>query len=182
MEAGINGAFFGGLEGMITGGFLGGVEAGLAGRNVWTGAEKMVPVTPLDRVEPTGVANIKKASNFSPYIKGKEGVQMAEQEFVESGGTVLSQEVTIKVVGGEKTIRPDFVGEKDGIIYVYEVKNGPKASFTPNQKVNIPKLFEPGASFIPIGKNAAEIKQFAPFETTRTPYTGNFIFVYKHYW
>ena len=33
--------------------------------------------------------------------------------------------------------RFDFVGEKDRIPHLFEVKNGPTARMTPNQKINI---------------------------------------------
>ena len=63
-----------------------------------------------------------------------------------------------------------------------EVKNGPYASPTKNQLVNIPKLYQSGTSFIPIGKNAASIPEFFTFETKRIPFSGDYEIVYIHYW
>jgi hypothetical protein len=98
MEAGINGAFFGGLEGMITGGFLGGVEAGLTGRNVWTGAEKMVPVTPLDRVEPVGIQDIQNSSKVEPQYSKNKQKPIQEHHFVTNKNMRFTPEM-------EKTLR-----------------------------------------------------------------------------
>ena len=92
----------------------------------------------------------------------------------------MKREVTIEVDGVRN--RFDFVGMKNGKIYLYEVKNGPYARPTKNQLINIPKLHESGASFIPIGKNASSIPEFNSFEMKRMPFTGDFEVVYIHYW
>lgn len=54
-------------------------------------------------------------------------------------------------------------------------------SLTPNQKVVIPQLKDLHKGFVPIGKNAMRIPQFAPFVSNKQIYTGNFEFVLKHY-
>ena len=51
---------------------------------------------------------------------------------------------------------------------------------TPNQAIIIPKL-QQGASFIPVGKNAAEIIKLKPFVLTKSPYNGNYAVHYIHY-
>ena len=117
--------------------------------------------------------------NLSPYEKGRIGVERAMNEFMDDGGTILGTEVTIEV-NSVKT-RVDFVGEKDGILYLYEVKNGPYARLTPNQKVVIPQLQDFHKGFIPVGKNAMMINQLAPFVSNKQIYTGDFEFVLKHY-
>ena len=84
-------------------------------------------------------------------------------------------------VGGVQN-RFDFVGEKDGIIHFFEVKNGPKAPPTINQRINIPKLMTKEANFIPVGNNAADIKYLKINVLNKTPYKGNFKIIYKHYY
>lgn len=120
-----------------------------------------------------------RQKNLSPNEKGRIGVERAMNEFIDDGGTILGTEVTIEV-NSVKT-RVDFVGEKDGILYLYEVKNGPYARFTPNQKVVIPQLQDFHKGFIPVGKNAMMINQLAPFVSNKQIYTGDFEFVLKHY-
>ena len=90
----------------------------------------------------------------------------------------MRREVTVEV-GGVRN-RFDFVGLKDNVLHFYEVKNGPYARMTPNQAINIPKL-QQGASFIPVGKNAAEIIKLKPFVLTKSPYNGNYAVHYIHY-
>lgn len=52
---------------------------------------------------------------------------------------------------------------------------------TPNQRLNIPKLKQ-GASFIPVGKNAAKITDLNTFVLTKSPFKGNFEVHYIHYY
>lgn len=117
---------------------------------------------------------------ISAYKKGLVGVQKAQNEFVNSGGEILGNEITVEV----DVIRNrfDFVGSKDGIIYLYEVKNGIHAQMTTNQKINISKLQNHRSLFIPVGNNAAKIKIFKPFVTSKTPYMGDFRVVYRQYY
>lgn len=113
---------------------------------------------------------------MTPYEKGKQGVKWAIEEFKADGGTLLKEEVTIELDGVRN--RFDFVGKKGETLYLYEVKNGPTARFTPNQAINIPKMQVPNPPpFTPIGGNAAEIKDF----TVGQPFTGNYLVVYRHY-
>lgn len=53
---------------------------------------------------------------------------------------------------------------------------------TTNQKINIPKLQNHRSLFIPVGNNAAKIKIFKPFVTSKTPYMGDFRVVYRQYY
>lgn len=115
---------------------------------------------------------------LTPYEKGKMGVERAMREFEENGGEILAQEVTIEINGTR--IRLDFIGKKDGQLYLFEVKNGPYARPTPNQGKAIPLLKE-SHEFIPIGKNALRIDEFKPFVNSKKPYTGNYLFKYQHY-
>ena len=116
---------------------------------------------------------------LSPYEKGQVDVNRAIEEFRESGGVVLQREVTVEVDGVRN--RFDFVGRKGDMIYLYEVKNGPKAGPTPNQLKNILKLMQ-GVKFIPIGANAAKIQESYNYELLRIPYTGKYSVVYLHYY
>ena len=112
--------------------------------------------------------------NISPYEKGCQGVDRAIKDFIKQGGSNIQREVTIEVDGVR--IRVDFMGyDKNGMLQLYEIKNGPYAKFTHNQSIVIPKL-QQGASFIPYGKNA--INAGLPI---RMPYTGDYNFNYIHY-
>lgn len=73
--------------------------------------------------------------------------------------------------------RFDFVGEKDRIPHLFEVKNGPTARMTPNQKINIPIMQKQTPPFIPIGNNAISINYF----NIGQPYTGKYVVIYRHY-
>lgn len=93
---------------------------------------------------------------------------------------MIPQQVTIKVNG--TTIRPDFVGYKDNSLYIYEVKNGLKAGFTKNQKIVIPSFFKEHPVFFPKGVNGARVPMFKDLIINNKPYTGDYIFVIKHYY
>ena len=71
----------------------------------------------------------------------------------------------------------DFVGEKDRIPHLFEVKNGPTARMTPNQKINISIMQKQTPPFIPIGNNAISINYFIIGQ----PYTGNYVVIYRNY-
>ena len=73
--------------------------------------------------------------------------------------------------------RFDFVGEKDRIPHLFEVKNGPTARMTPNQKINISIMQKQTPPFIPIGNNAISINYFIIGQ----PYTGKYVVIYRHY-
>ena len=75
-----------------------------------------------------------------------------------------------------------FVGVKDGMIHIYEVKNGPYAKFTKNQKIAIPKLIEQHLPITPYGRNASNVPAFKSLIIDNKPYTGNYKVVIKHYW
>lgn len=92
--------------------------------------------------------------------------------------------MTIEVDG--TCTRIDLVGyDKDGVLTLFEVKNGPKASFTKNQNIVWPKIENNSSffstpsnsnskSFIPIGKNAARFQDLKPFVISRTPYNKSY--------
>ena len=114
---------------------------------------------------------------MTPYAKGVQGVNRAVEEFRNEGGTVLKEEVTIELNGARN--RFDFVGAKNDIPYLFEIKNGPNAGLTPNQKINLPQLMQNKPAFTPVGKNAMKIK--LPNFRVGQPYSGPYIVVYKHY-
>ena len=170
------------------GGTFNGVSAKMNGRSFWNGSPQIkVPTQPIEPV-PIGRSEskvvqfdseIKNTSmKMTPYEKGQLGVKWAMEDFEASGGTVLGKEVSVEVDG--ICNRFDFVGKKNGVLHLFEVKNGPYAHMTPHQKVNIPKLKQ-GASFIPVGKNAEEIINLKPFVLTKSPYNGGFVIHYIHY-
>ena len=62
---------------------------------------------------------------------------------------------------------------------MFEIKNGPKAGFTPNQKINLPKFLLNKTPFIPVGKNAARVPLFE--KSIGKLYTDDYIVIIKHY-
>lgn len=107
-------------------------------------------------------------------------MRRAIADFEAEGGVFIKKEVTVEIDGIRN--RFDFVGKKDGVIHLFEVKNGPYASPTKNQSINIPKLMNQNAKFIPVGKNAQFISDFNTYVLTKTPYNGNIKIVYIHYY
>ena len=188
------GAAMGGVTGAVIGGATGLIRAHKYGLDLWNGESKFKPQVNIDKemmeeVAPKipdattsrTTANIEgNVPKLTPYEKGKIGVDQAIKEFQEEGGVVYSQQVTIKVNG--VTIRPDFVGYKDGMLYIYEVKNGPYAGFTKNQKMVISEILKERPVFIPRGVNAGRVPMFQDLIINNRPYTGNYNFVIKHYY
>lgn len=86
-------------------------------------------------------------------MRGQAGVRKVAQAIEASGGKVLGREITVKA-GGVRS-RPDlFVELADGRRGFVEVKNGPSARLTKNQRVAYPAISSQG--FTPVGKNAAD--------------------------
>lgn len=191
---GTMGAFSGAMCGGALGGVFGGGIAIAKGQNFWhgnaiaqgrgmfswkntpvgeTGALSSVPDAMPKNSEPTSTSG--QAQRLTPYQKGQEGVDRAIAEFEADGGSVIKKEVTVNLNG--VCNRFDFVGEKDGTLYLFEVKNGPTARMTPNQKINIPIMRKQTPPFIPIGENAKSIKYFKIGQ----PYTDKYIVIYRHY-
>ena len=170
------------------GGVLNGVAAKFNGRSFFSGKPNIQ--MSIQPIEPVSIGSseakvvqfnseIKDTSmKLTPYEKGQLGVKWAMEDFEASGGTVLGKEVSVEVDGIRN--RFDFVGEKNGVLHLFEVKNGPYARMTPHQKINIPKL-EQGASFIPVGKNAENITYLRPFVLRKIPYNGDFVIQYIYY-
>lgn len=76
----------------------------------------------------------------------------------------------------------DFIGYKDDMLYIYEVKNGPRAGFTTNQKIVIPQILKERPLFFPRGVNAGRVPGFQNLIINNKPYTGDYNFVIKHYY
>ena len=91
-----------------------------------------------------------------------EGVDQAFNEITTDGGKVLSQEVTLGVNGVK--VRVDIAADFNGEIHLIEVKNGPSAGFTPNQKIAYPQMTDRvKIPVVPRGDNALPL--------TKTPYS-----------
>ena len=196
---------FSAVTGMVGGAASGAVTSGVAayfqGQNVWTGADiapgrnafsfKNTPVSESikttsgdflpdeipSQVKPDKpMSAVEEAPNhkMSPHEKGKIGVERAIEEFKAEGGTVYHKEVTIEIDGIRN--RFDFVGEKDGVLHLFEVKNGPHARLTTNQKININKMMRFKSSFIPRGKNASFVTY--PGFNVGQAYRGNYVTVF----
>ncbi len=181
------GAFVGAVTGAVIGGVAGGIQAHLEGNNWWNGNSLDAPQWYIES-NPEGPQSITGFNNdengvlnkFSPYEKGEQGVQRAMEEFKEQGGKVLGREVTIEADGTR--VRIDFIGEKDGMVHLFEVKNGQYARFTHNQSIVYPKLERAHMRFIPIGKNALGIKPFRINTIQHTPFSQPYQFNYIHYY
>ncbi|HBN05418.1 MAG TPA: hypothetical protein DD434_06475, partial [Bacteroidales bacterium] len=150
------------------GGLLGGTLNGLAalsnGRNFWTGnfPKQVTPTvtTPLPaQTTETNNANTK----ISPQEKGQQGVERAAEELKAQGYKIQSQEITLEVEGVR--VRVDLGASFNGEVHFIEVKNGPSAGFTPNQKIVYPKMME-NIPVIPKGFNAMKMQELQVGEPT----------------
>ncbi len=135
LKAGLNGAITGAAIGGVSGIANGIVESRANNVDFWTGKTSQSNPSSLTTQSATNTkANQMEAQ--SPVQKGKAGVEKASLELEAEGYTLLSHEITVEVNGVR--IRLDIAMYKDGNVYLVEVKNGPHAGFTPNQKSCIP--------------------------------------------
>lgn len=153
----ISGAAIGGVSGIANGI----VESRANNVDFWTGKTSQSNPSSLTTQSATNTkANQMEAQ--SPVQKGKAGVEKASLELEAEGYTLLSHEITVEVNGVR--IRLDIAMYKDGNVYLVEVKNGPHAGFTPNQKAAYPQMTDSPnilkAPIIPKGYNASQIPQF----------------------
>lgn len=92
--SGTTSGLIGGASGGLIGGVAGGIDAASDGRNFWNG--KYGEDHLLNRTYDVGIRQTNIESNSkSPYEKGLEGVNRAEQEITDQGGKVLTREVTL---------------------------------------------------------------------------------------
>lgn len=141
-RAGLNGMWMGMGVGGVAGGAYGYKYATSNNLNPWTG-------------RPNNITPLKPLPGYvSPNQKGLEGVNRAEQEVVARGGKVLMREVTLEVNGVR--VRVDIAADFNGQITLIEVKNGPSAGFTPNQRIVYPQMMD-GIPIVPRGANAAPV-------------------------
>ena len=160
LEQGINGAI-GGAAGGFVGGFVGGyLMSGFDVSARWNAA-----ISGLK----TGVAiggglgafkgYIKSTKTeqpkMTPQAKGQQGVNRAIEEIKSGGGEILGKEVSLDV--GDVRVRVDIAAMIDNKIQLIEVKNGPYARFTPNQKIAYPLMEATHIPVIPRGNNAIKV-------------------------
>ena len=166
--AGLKSGLIGGAIGMATGGVLEGVRAARNGMKFFSGQ----PIRPQNNYTPVSISQeearelLKRSLNddglvkykpMSPYEKGQQGMALAAKDIKAQGHTVLGKEVSYRVEGSNVGGRIDYVTKgPDGKIYFHEVKNGPHAGFTTNQKINYP-LIEQKMSVTPHGNNALDV-------------------------
>ncbi|MCF0173451.1 MAG: hypothetical protein HUJ91_06985, partial [Bacteroidales bacterium] len=134
-KQGIYQAGVGSLSGALLGGAIQGTISSIRGNSFWDGNSS--------------------PAKLSPYEKGQKGVSMAKNQIICEGGTIQGEEVTIEVDGTK--VRVDIVAEIDGKMTLIEVKNGPHAGFTANQKVVYPKIMLDKPFVYPVGSNANAI-------------------------
>ena len=133
-----------GLNGLLFGASIGGVYGAGAGY-----------LYKLD-YNNSSINDVVEQPKMTPQAKGEAGVNRAIEEIKAQGGKILSKEVTLEV--GNVRVRIDVAADFNGVIHLYEVKNGPHAGFTPNQKVGYPLMKD--ATHIPIvpkGNNAIQV-------------------------
>lgn len=151
-------AFNSGLQGTAIGMGIGGaVGAGYGyknaienNRNPWTGKPNTVEAPQPQQ---------------TPYQKGLEGVNRAEQDIISQGGTPIAREVTLDV--GDVRVRVDMAAKINNEVHFIEVKNGPSAGFTPNQKIAYPQMTDGvripviprGTNAIPLGRYGMPVGQ-----------------------
>lgn len=86
--------------------------------------------------------------------------------------TRTGTEVTLAIDGTR--VRADFIGmSKDGIMDIFEVKNGSYARFTHNQSIVYPKMFQKQKIF-PVGKKAFNI-----YSEPTTKYNFHYYYYYN---
>ncbi|MFS8201938.1 SpvB/TcaC N-terminal domain-containing protein [Streptomyces sp. CWNU-52B] len=98
----------------------------------------------------------------APNVKGKQGVDRAEAELVDSGHTVVGREVHVQVPGTERgakgTYRKyDLATKKDDVLFFHEVKNGPRAQYGWRQRDVDDVLMEVGGT--PYGSGAGPLAE-----------------------
>lgn len=87
-----------------------------------------------------------------PVAQGQAGVSRAVNQIQQRGDTITGREITLRA--GNVTTRPDLmVRTANGRTIFVEVKNGPSAGPTSNQRAGFPVIEAGGA--IPVGGNAA---------------------------
>lgn len=89
----------------------------------------------------------------APVLKGQAGVNRAVTEIESQGGRILGREISLEA-DGVRTRLDILVQNPDGSLELVEVKNGPFANLSPNQRTAIPVIANEGA--IPYGQNAAD--------------------------
>jgi RHS repeat-associated protein len=155
----------GGTVGGASGGFLGGFAGGALSKDsditsaLEAGLSGAISGVAIGGV--SGVANgiVDSRANNVNFWTGKAGVEKASQELIAEGYTLHSTEITVEVNGVR--VRLDIAMFKDGNVYLVEVKNGPHAGFTPNQKAAYPQMTDSPnilkAPIIPKGSNAIPV-------------------------
>ena len=92
----------------------------------------------------------------TPQQKGVEGVDYVIRQYEQQGYRNLQTEVTIE--GNGVKVRIDIAMESPNMeITLIEVKNGPTATFTTNQKIVYPQMMLDHIPVVPKGQNAANV-------------------------
>ncbi|MDR3046715.1 MAG: hypothetical protein LBU51_03750 [Bacteroidales bacterium] len=130
--------------GAIFGGITNGITALANGRSFWNGnlptqAPLTTPAPTLTpQQEPMPNNPQQQSQTQTPQQKGQEGVNKYIQEEILPNGGTATTEVTLEV--NVIRVRVDIAADFNGEITLIEVKNGPHAGFTPNQKIVYPQM------------------------------------------
>ena len=146
----------------VVGGVGGGIQAKVQGNNFWTGEPNVLPQpleTPSGKIQTTVVGYDKEkiAGKPTPHETGEKGELKAISEMEAEGIEVIGRHFAYRVEGVEGYGFTDVVGRKDGMLYIYEAKNGLYARPTTYQKKVFP-LMEKHANIQFFGPKAREFK------------------------
>jgi RHS repeat-associated protein len=100
------------------------------------------------------------AGGIGPVLKGRAGVQRAENDLRSQGNTIVENEVTVEAPDGTRTRIDIVIRTPNGDIEFVEVKNGTTADLTTNQRRAFPQIQTQGGT--PVGPRAANVPEFTP--------------------
>ncbi|MFI1995285.1 polymorphic toxin-type HINT domain-containing protein [Actinoplanes sp. NPDC020271] len=112
-------------------------SAEVASRVIYSGSRHMINLTVADIhtyyvIVGTTPVLVHNAGGSSSPSKGAAGTQMLIDDLTVRGYVIRGTEISFKAANGVK-VRFDVVAEKNGVISVYDAKNGPSAGYTENQ-------------------------------------------------
>jgi hypothetical protein len=137
--------------GQAIGAFIGGFWEGLTGR----AAAQYIQTLGLTVGETGAGATGAAGGGLGPVLKGQAGVNRAIAQIEAEGGTVVGREITVDA-GGVRARADLYVRNADNTYEFVEVKNGPNARLSPNQRTGYDAIRKGGG--IPRGGNAADAR------------------------
>ena len=151
-------------------------------RPVMTKFDEIAARAKADKANSVPIDYENSATQFTAYQKGEMGKLRRMNEIEADGGTILTTEATFEINGTR--VRPDIVYiNREGLLILSEVKCGPYARPTTNQKKVLIPILKGGEHPViyPKGKNAANIPGFQKLIINNKSYTGDYGVEYIHY-